>query len=70
MKCIDAGGDYVRDVSIPCGWESRAAAWKAPVLADSSTAGEFTSRELIGKTASGYQRNFNEPEYRGDNDGL
>lgn len=25
--CISAGGDYVRDVSLPIGWEARAAAW-------------------------------------------
>lgn len=25
--CISAGGDYVRDVSLPIGWESRAASW-------------------------------------------
>lgn len=26
-RCIDAGGDYVRDVSLPIGWEARAAGW-------------------------------------------
>lgn len=28
IKCIEAGGDYVRDVSLPVGWQSRAASWK------------------------------------------
>jgi hypothetical protein len=26
-RCIAAGGDYVRDVSLPIGWEVRAAGW-------------------------------------------
>lgn len=27
-KCIEAGGDYIRDVSLPVGWEARAATWQ------------------------------------------
>ena len=26
-RCVNAGGDYVRDVSLPIGWEARAASW-------------------------------------------
>lgn len=27
IKCVEAGGDYVRDVSLPIGTAQRAAAW-------------------------------------------
>jgi hypothetical protein len=28
IECVEACGDYVRDVSAPVGWEKRAAEWK------------------------------------------
>ena len=30
IRCVEAGGDYVRDVSFPVGSAERAESWKAP----------------------------------------
>ena len=42
-RCIDLGGDYVRDVSLPVGWEARAASWRedCPVTPAASLPASF-----------------------------
>lgn len=77
MKCVDAGGDYVRDLSIPCGWEHRAETWapESPVTPLKFLPANFLQKPGVThalrpghETASGYSQAYDE-EYRGDHDG-
>lgn len=49
--CISAGGDYVRSVSLPVGWEARAASWveDCPVTPVASLPASFVAPRPAAK---------------------
>ncbi len=68
IHCIDAGGDYVRDVSVPAGSLERAAslAPKPKPYVNAWT----REAKAAPNTWSHHIGNYGEDEWRGDNDGL
>jgi hypothetical protein len=68
MKCVDAGGDYVRDVSIPAGCEDRAAQWKCPESPVTPIA--MTPAHFTRERKADYRREFNESDCGGVWDGF
>jgi hypothetical protein len=77
IRCVEAGGDYVRDVSLPVGSAERAAAWvpEAPITPVSMLPQSFTDSR--GTQFNRTQRNtnphkvvFNESDCGGVYDGI
>ena len=66
IKCVALGGDYVRDISIPCGCEERAAQWRAPEVC------VCFPRERAEKLPLGYNPHGRNPQFddhwQGDHD--
>lgn len=56
-RCVAAGGDYVRDVSLPIGWEARAASWVecCPVTPAASLPASFVAPRPAAKPARSYR---------------
>lgn len=70
-RCIDAGGDYVRDVSVPVGGSERAASWVefCPVTPFASLPASFIApRSAARRSLPG--RAFNESDCGGVFDGF
>lgn len=67
IRCVEAGGDYVRDVSVPVGSNERAAAWVeyCPVTPIDSFPQSFLERK---PSVPRRVRHFEDEEYRGDAD--
>lgn len=77
IKCVDAGGDYVRDVSFPVGSMERAASWQpdCPVTPLSAIPASFLApRHTAGERAKARNLSdsvwFNEADCSGAFDGF
>lgn len=71
VKCVEAGGDYVRDVSFPVGSMERAASWQpeCPVTPLSALPASFLAkRHTAGERARA--RATDEGDYGGAFDGF
>ena len=59
LKCVTAGGDYVRDVSIPAGCEERAAQWSAEPLPQTLfRAANNRAEKLVGQEPKRQARKY------------